>query len=454
MQYPRFLYSLLFLCCANFSVAQCPIPFEIGLQHTTVNLNCGDTLQLRVIAPETDSTLQINWTTNTGNILSGEQTLAPLINAFGVYKVEISTTIGNEVCVDEKQILAESFNREPLNISFPSGINCNQQEVMLEAIDDVNRSEYIYSWTTSLGSIVSDSDMPTITVNSGGVYDLRRTDLMGNCGITIPVVVLDERVLNFNYDFVSPDCEQTEAVISFTTVIGGSGNFSYAIDSGMVFQESPDFFIQEGGDYNLVVRDENNGCLLTKEEAFSFIPIVNQLSLPTEISLKRGATYQLPLSVNLPDSLIEAIQWSPSEGLSCTDCPNPLLTVSQNQTYEVIVRDINGCEAAASIDINIAKSTDTYIPTVFSPNLDGRNDRFTINANTKKVSKIQRFLIFDRYGSLVFENNDFLPNNPAKGWDGRFRGQDMPTGTYAFFAEIELVDGGTRLLNGTITLVR
>jgi len=46
------------------------------------------------------------------------------------------------------------------------------------------------------------------------------------------------------------------------------------------------------------------------------------------------------------------------------------------------------------------------------------------------------------------------PNNPSKGWDGRFRNQDMPIGTYAFFAEIELVDGDTRLLNGTITLVR
>lgn len=142
------------------------------------------------------------------------------------------------------------------------------------------------------------------------------------------------------------------------------------------------------------------------------------------------------------------------EGLSCIDCPNPTLTVNQNQTYEVIVRDINGCEAAASIEVKIAKSTDTYIPTVFSPNLDGKNDRFTINANTQKVSKIQRFMIFDRYGSLVFENNNFLPNNLAKGWDGRFRNQDMPVGDYAFFAEIEYIDGNSTLLSGTITLVR
>lgn len=96
MQHPRLIYSLFFCCCAIFSAAQCPIPFEIGLTtHFTVDLDCGDTLQLVVTAPATDSTLQINWTTDFGNILSGEETLAPIITDFGNYTVVVSTTINN-----------------------------------------------------------------------------------------------------------------------------------------------------------------------------------------------------------------------------------------------------------------------------------------------------------------------------------------------------------------------
>ncbi len=92
MQHSQTIFCLLFLHCACIIDAQCPILFEIGLVHTTVNLECGDTLQLRVTAPATDSTLQINWTTNVGNIIAGEQTLAPTVNALGAYKVEVSTT--------------------------------------------------------------------------------------------------------------------------------------------------------------------------------------------------------------------------------------------------------------------------------------------------------------------------------------------------------------------------
>ena len=434
--------------------AQCPVPFEIGLVHTTVNLDCGDTVQLRVTAPETDSSLQIAWTTTIGNILSGEQTVAPIINALGAYEVTISTTIGQEVCIDKKQILVESRNREPLNITFPNSINCNQPETMLAAVDDVDQSAYNYEWTTTIGSIVSDANQPTITVNSGGVYNLQRTDVLGNCPTLLSVVVFEERITSFKFDFLPPDCEQTAAIFAFKDVRGGSGAYLYSIDGGITFQEAPEFNLPLSGNYNLVVKDAGNDCQLTIDTTFSFMPILQQLNLPAEVSLKKDATYQLPLSTNLPDSLIANIQWSPATGLSCTDCLNPTLTATTNQTYEVIVTDKNGCEAQANINLLIAKSTDFYMPNVFSPNGDGRNDRFTIFVNPQKISRIQQLLIFDRYGSLIFERTDFLPNYMALGWDGRFKGEEMPSGSYAFFVVLERVDGGVFWERGGVDLVR
>ena len=456
MKYLQITVLLLLNCNALLLYAQCPIPFEIENLYinNTIRLDCGDTFQLEVIAPVTDAMLQIEWTTVQGNILAGANTLTPIINDLGTYTVEISATIDSIICVAKQNIQAESFIRAPLNISFPESINCNRSEVMLTAVDDVIQSDYLYKWTTTFGSIISDPNQPNITVNSAGIYNLIRTDLMGNCPANVPVIVFDERIVKFDMAFSPPDCSQTEGMISIVNILGGSGDYSYSIDGGINFQTDPNFLIREGGLYELVVRDEQNACFLTKDTNISFIPIIQDLALVEEIALKKGTNYTLPLSTNLPDSLIENIEWRPAEGLSCTDCLNPSLLVDRNQVYEVTIKDKSGCEAQASIQIIVTKATDIYVPTIFSPNSDGVNDRFTIYANARKVDKIQRLLIFDRYGNLVFERKDFVPNFSQLGWDGRFKGQEVGTGVYLFSAKIDFLDGSTILVSDAVTLVR
>lgn len=64
-----------------------------------------------------------------------------------------------------------------------------------------------------------------------------------------------------------------------------------------------------------------------------------------------GASIQLGATVSGtgPDTL--SYNWSPATGLSCTDCANPLLTVSSSISYTLTVTSTSGCSATSSINI-------------------------------------------------------------------------------------------------------
>lgn len=141
------------------------------------------------------------------------------------------------------------------------------------------------------------------------------------------------------------------------------------------------------------------------------------------------------------------VTWSPAEGLSCTDCINPVASPSENTVYQVTIVTDDGCSRTLSVQILIEYTCNTVaIPTIFSPNNDGLNDEICIQ-NPQCVNNFE-LTIYNRWGEMVF-----YTNNPNKCWDGTFRGQAAPLGVYAYkvFAstgDVFLTD------SGNISLVR
>jgi len=103
--------------------------------------------------------------------------------------------------------------------------------------------------------------------------------------------------------------------------------------------------------------------------------------------------------------------------------------------------------------VKINKIRDVCIPNAFSPNGDGINDYFFINAN-KSVSIIKTFKVFNRWGALMYEGTDLVPNQTLSGWDGFFKGEEMNSGVYVWMTEVEYLDGEISLLSGDVTIVK
>jgi gliding motility-associated-like protein len=132
-------------------------------------------------------------------------------------------------------------------------------------------------------------------------------------------------------------------------------------------------------------------------------------------------------------------------------------------TYTLTVQDlaIDGCSTSASllpqdclVQIPVAVVYEVFVPNVFSPNYDGGNDYITLFADEESVESILYFSIYDRWGNEVFRGENFAPNIPTLGWDGKFRGKLMNPAVFGWYAKVKFIDGTIQLLKGDLTLVR
>ena len=143
--------------------------------------------------------------------------------------------------------------------------------------------------------------------------------------------------------------------------------------------------------------------------------------------------------------------WNPTIGVSDPMASNPVLnpTVSTAYVYSV---NYGGCIARDTLQLTVIDPAlldceNLPMPNAFTPNGDGLNETYFIS-NPYTYDELIRFDIYERNGGLVFStNNSFEP------WDGTFKGQPMPPGTYLFMIQFRC---GEKIINrtGSFVLIR
>ena len=143
--------------------------------------------------------------------------------------------------------------------------------------------------------------------------------------------------------------------------------------------------------------------------------------------------------------------WSPSDYLSCANCPSPISTPLAALTYQLTVTNKDGCKASTNVQLKLqCEEGRVFIPSAFTPNDDGLNDVFCI----KGISMVKHLIIYSRWGKPLYERSNFIASDRTNGWDGRYKSELQPAGAYTYFAEMECPTGGTFFRKGTVMLVR
>lgn len=362
----------------------------------------------------------------------------------GTYIVTVTDTKGctnsDTIKISEPPPLQVSFSVQPLVCS------ADMNAVVASSVSG-GTPDYTLAWNTG-------DSTPTLSKLGPGMYILTVTDQNG-CVLTdsIPVASPDE--IRITTQVTDPVCFGGQTGRIRLLVEGGQQPYRYAL-SGGGFTGSSVFIGLQAGMYSLQVRDVR-GCISQVNATVSQpLPVLVSLGLDTSILLHDSLLLLAEVSNAVGTT---TYTWSSQldDLITCVDtleCDAVLVKPLFSNTYRVAVTDANGCRGEDAIQVSVKKSRDVFVPTGFSPNNDGNNDRLLVHGKGRQIRRVVSFQVFDRWGELLYQAADFQVNDAAQGWDGQFRGQPCAAGTYVWQLEVEYVDGFRDALSGGTVLTR
>ncbi len=434
--------------CVDTSTIEVVIPpppyLEIANPDT---LDCGANLNITLDASNTDfeDGYMVDWLRFDGESV-GSQLLAPNISVPGWYYLNLTTALGCEG-IDSVEVTS-SIEFPIANAGLGDEIDCLNTVVTLDGSNSSAESFFEYQWTSPNGNIVGANDQLIVEADQAGVYTLQVTNSENDCFTTDQVIVTlndaePEGVLS---EITDPCFGETNGIINIIDVVGGIAPYQYQL-ADFLTPDIPFFQNLSPGDYPLLITDQTGCTWDTIIQIAEPEPIILELGPNQTIDL--GDEITLNTNLNRP---MEQVLWSPSPDSTLANAESHTFLPLEDQTYTIQAKDDNNCVEVDEISIQVLEKEKVYIPNAFSPNDDGINDILMIHAG-KDVAEIVRFQLYDRWGELLFEQNNFMPNDPQYGWNGLFRGKLMNQQVVTYVVDVLYINGKVKTYADGVTII-
>ncbi len=390
------------------------------------------------------SNLAVTWQwSGPSNFSSTAQ--GPSVSVPGTYS--LAATAPNGCITSQAAVVLANTATPNITTQTPDELDCTTTQVGLNA-GVVGTGQYGYQWNTQNGVILSGANTNAPVVTQAGVYSVQVTNLSNGCVDSTTVAVLVDPATPSGAGLLKKDITcfgETDGSLTIDSIQGGTPPFVYSIDN-QAFTTSNFFSALTPGTHSLVVQDFN-GC---EYETTIFIEEPEQflVNLGPDTTIHLGATIELTLDniVTDPDRVAQMVL-SPT-GLIIPDTLIPTYSFR----YQVELIDSSGCRARDERFIIVDRERWVYIPNIFNPNSIENN--LVMVFGGEDVEIVESFLVFDRWGSAIHEYRNFQPNDPATGWDGKYKGNELNPGVYVYYAAVRFIDGETVIFKGDVTLVR
>lgn len=237
-----------------------------------------------------------------------------------------------------------------------------------------------------------------------------------------------------------PICEGMSENLSVSS--SGGGTYKWYPSTGLSndTSASPIARPTDSTEYKVVVTN-SFGC---KDSAFLKINVYRNPAVnagPDKVILA-GDTAILNGSVK---GTAVNFLWSPSLYLSDTHVAVPNAFPPESNLYTLTANSTVGCGSAVD-NVQVKVYSDIFIPSAFTPNGDGKNDRFQVLPLDNY--KLVQFFIYNRWGQLLFKAAD-----KYRAWDGSYKGMVQPNGTYIYRVELLSPQGKRIIKQGSVLLL-
>ncbi len=303
-----------------------------------------------------------------------------------------------------------------------------------------------YAWFEN-ENFLSSGD--AITVDEPGSYILESTNTVNGCIHLDTIVVEDFRDFPDEFDFsYEVGCGEEDVEIILENINGGTAPYSLRLDGELM--NSGDILQLLSGDHLISVED-SEGCSYDTSFNVQIRPVL-EISVIIDTTINWPDSVELDVRYNRDISEIVSFNWNTTASLSCVDCEITTVRPIDDVTVNILVEDIYGCLEERTIQVNVDKTVEVYIPNAFSPNNDGNNDFFTAFGSSRKVASIKKMSIYDRWGNPVYDETNIPINDESAGWNGRKNFRVIEAGVYIYYIIVEDIDGIEHEFSGSVTM--
>ncbi len=406
----------------------------------------------------TDQVYTRIWDLGNGTTVSNAASTSATYDDLGLYEVSLIVEFENG-CTDTTSIDVQVYPVPSVDLG-PDSIFCGGTEWILDA----GSPGLQYLWSTG-------STEQTIIVTEGGDYSVGVTSVDGCTGTdeaTIDFFVMPEMSLTDTsacietpvvLDAGNPGCYyfwSTGETTQQITVTANSGNFSLLVltpdgctDSLELAVTFHNTMMVELGPDTVVCEFDTLHFDATNANAYYFW---NTGSTEPAIDVDKDGTYHVevtngycyahdtvrvqfrPYPAPVKEPLVTACFMIPNT-IATLDAGTPgsvytwdtgertqTIDVAEYGWYSVSITGEPGCTTLDSIQVDEFCPPQFFIPNTFTPNADGKNDHFAIYTTSVQS---QLFMIYDRWGNVIFRSSD-----PQPVWDGKVGGEVVQDGVY------------------------
>ena len=355
-----------------------------------------------------------------GTEITGETNDSLTVSESGVYKVVADGVDCDQAVEDE------------VNISIPGLIAVDlgtDQEfcdvTSFEIIPTIvgNNSNANYLWSTG-------ETTPTIVVNTTGNYSV--AIIAESCEVTDSVLLLFGETPLFDLGEDIETCFENDIVLDATPSNMDPNDVTYLWSTGAT---SPSIIVTEIGNYSVMASFGN--C-----EVENSITISGRTDLNVSVNddFKSCLGEEWTLTANTSEEEVN-YQWYLNEDLIVGETNSTITFVvgdnfSGNENYSVVISR-GTCLGTDDVNIELYNVSNCVITQGISPDATPEfNDYLDLEFLSDRVGGITNLQIFNRYGTIVFNKNNYI--NEWKGQDKNKR--ELPTGTYYYVIEFASTD--------------
>lgn len=303
---------------------------------------------------------------------------------------------------------------------------CPGGQVQLRATGGIG-----YEWTPAAGLSNPNIANPLAAPATTTTYQVRITDACNRPFTDDVKITVAGNPVFFDLGPDTTICDGAAYLLDASTPTA-----TYAWSTGAA---TPTLSVTTPGEYSVTVTRTDTVC--TAEDVVN----LNVRPLP-ELELGRDTSLCEGQSIRLGAVFPEAVAtWQDG-----SQADSFLITAPGR--YRAVLEHPCGI-IADDLEATYENCREVYLPNAFSPNDDGVNDRF-YPQDGGDVQEIVSLTVYDRWGGMVFQRQNFVANESGLGWKGDHRGRPLGPGVYLWVMHVRFRDGYSEERTGEVMLVQ